>query len=403
MSHVGDVVIVGAGLGGLTAALALQRQGWRVRVYEQAQVLGEVGAGLSLSPGAGRGLASLGVGPALLDASLPVPDIAFVHYRTGERLAGALTQDTPPDRGFDTARHVHRADLHAILLAAVRAHDAGAVRTGKRLERVEQGAAHVVAHFADGEAIQAELLIGADGARSAVRRALFDDTPPAFAGQIAYRCLIPVQQAAPYLGGVDAMVSIGAGRIFNRYLIRKRALLNVIGIVQSEVWPEAGWNTPATVAEFRGAFEGFHDQVLDLIGCAPGRDLIKWGLFVRPPMASWSAGRAVLLGDAAHPILPFLGLGGALAIEDGIVLARALTEASSAEQAFAAFERARRDRVETVRTQSIVQGQIVQANDPDRAGVGGSPSQTATLFDYDPCTAPLLHGAPGDPRVTRPM
>jgi len=389
VNEAGDVAIVGAGLGGLTAALALQRRGWRVRVYEQAPVLGEVGAGLSLSPGAGRGLASLGVGPALLDASLPVPDIAFVHYRTGERLAGALSQDTPQDRGFETARHIHRADLHAILLAAVRAQDADAVQTGKRLERMEQGGSHVVAHFADGQVCKTELLIGADGARSAVRRTLFDDKPPVFAGQIAYRCLIPIERAAPYLGGVNAMVSIGAGRIFNRYLIRKGALLNVIGIVQSDIWPEEGWNTPATVDEFAGAFEGFHDSVLDLIGSAPTGHLIKWGLFVRPPMATWRTGRVVLLGDAAHPILPFLGLGGALAIEDGIVLARALTDAASFEHAYAAFERARLERVETIRTQSIVQGQIIQASDPDRAGVGASPSQNTTLFDYDPCTAPL--------------
>jgi salicylate hydroxylase len=388
-----DIAIIGAGLGGLTAALALQRQGWRVRVYEQAPVLGEVGAGLSLSPGAGRGLASLGVGPALLEASLPVPDIAFVHYRTGERLAGALSPDKAPDRGFDTARHIHRADLHAILLAAVRTQDSDAVQTGKRLERVEQGASHVVAHFADGEAAEVELLIGADGARSAVRRTLFDDTSPVFAGQIAYRCLIPFEQAAPHLGGVGAMVSIGAGRIFNRYLIRRGALLNVIGIVQSDVWPEEGWNTPATVAEFARAFEGFHESVLGLIGCAPTGHLIKWGLFVRPPIATWRAGRVVLLGDAAHPILPFLGLGGALAIEDGIVLARALTEVGGFEPAFAAFERARLDRVETIRIQSIRQGEIIQASDPDRAGVGGSPSQNTTLFDYDPCTAPLaVHG-----------
>jgi salicylate hydroxylase len=389
MTPAGDVAVIGAGLGGLTAALALQRQGWRVRVYEQAPVLGEVGAGLSLSPGAGRGLASLGVGPALLDASLPVPDIAFVHYRTGESLAGALSPDTPPDRGFETARHIHRADLHAILLAGVLAQDQDAVRTGKRLERVEQTASHVVARFADGEVCAAELLIGADGARSAVRRTLFDDRPPVFAGQIAYRCLIPFQRAAPFLGGINAMVSIGAGRIFNRYLIRKRTLLNMIGIVQSDVWPEEGWNRPATVAEFAHAFDGFHDQVLGLIGCAPTGHLIKWGLFVRPPIETWSAGRVVLLGDAAHPILPFLGLGGALAIEDGIVLARALTQTSGFDQAFAAYERARLDRVETVRTQSIVQGQIIQASDPDRAGVGGSPSQNTTLFDYDPCTAPL--------------
>jgi salicylate hydroxylase len=385
----GSIIVIGAGLGGLTAALALQCEGWRVRVFEQAPVLGEVGAGISLSPGAGRGLASLGLEADLLAASSPIPDIAFVHYRTAALLAGAAAGAARPDEGFKTARHVHRADLHAILLAGVRALDPEAVVTDRRLVRIDQDGDGVTAHFADGASARADLLIGADGSRSSVRRALFDETRPEFAGQIAYRCLVPREAAAPFMGGGSAMVYIGPARVFNRYALRGGAIVNVVGIAKTDHWSEEGWNTPATVDEFAQAFEGFHPDVLGLIAKAPPRDLIKWGLLVRPPIDQWSQGRVLLLGDAAHPILPFLGLGAALAIEDGVMLARALSLTADPARAYAAFQRARTQRVETVRTQSIVQGQIIQASDPDRAGVARSPSQSADLFDYDPCTAPL--------------
>jgi salicylate hydroxylase len=385
----GSAAIIGAGLGGLTAALALLRAGWRVRVYEQAPALGEVGAGITLSPGAGRALASLGLGPALLAASLPIPDIAFVHYRTGALLAGVFDKGRPADRGFDAPRHIHRADLHAVLLQGVRSIDPEAVLTGRRLTSVAQHGSGVTVGFADGGLAQASLLIGADGARSAVRRLLFDDAPPEFAGQIAFRCLIPAEDAAPFMGGGNAVVSIGAARIFNRYLIRGGALVNVIGIAKSDRWRGEGWNTPAAVDEFLSEFQDFHADVLGLIRQSPADNLIKWGLFVRPPIAQWSAGRVILLGDAAHPILPFLGLGAALAIEDGVVLTRALCLAPTVERAFAAFQGARMERVETVRMQTIRQGEIIQASDPDGPAVTRSPSQNVDLFDYDPTTVPI--------------
>ena len=388
-SDTGSVMVIGAGLGGLTAALALQRQGWRVRVFEQAPALGEVGAGISLSAGSGQGLASLGLGDALLAASGPIPDIAFVHYRTAALLAGRFARTPPPDQGFDTSRHIHRADLHAILAAAVRAHDPEAVVTGRRLTGLKQDSGGVTAHFADGETARADLMLGADGSRSSVRRALFDDAPPQFAGQIAYRCLVPRAQAEPFLSDGGAVVYVGAARVFNRYLLRQGGLLNVVGIARTEAWPDEGWNIRAKVAEFAQAFEAFHPDVIGLIELAPPETLIKWGLFVRPPLERWSQGRVLLIGDAAHPILPFLGLGAALAIEDGVMLARVLSAAADHDVAFAAFHKARLERVEAVRSQSILQGQIIQASDPDHTHLSQSPSQRPVLFDYDPSTAPL--------------
>lgn len=394
-------LIIGAGLGGLTAALALQRAGWRVRIYEQARTLGDVGAGLTLSPGAARGLSWLGLADELLAASLPVPDIAFVHYRTGALLAGALAPGPPLDRGLATPRHIHRADLHSILLTAVLRLDAEAVITGQRLVALERNGAQVIARFDSGAAGapgaacsvgaagDAQLLIGADGVRSAVRAALFEDAPPQFAGQIAFRCLIPIVEAAPFMRGVNAAVSIGAARIFNRYVIRQGTLVNVIGIARSERWREEGWHTPATVPEFLAEFAGFHADILGLIQRAPPRSLIKWGLFVRPPLPQWSVDNVVLLGDAAHPVLPFLGLGAALAIEDAVVLARALSQTAGANDAFEAFQRARRERVESVRLGSIRQGEIIQAGEPTGSDLRQSPSQNSALFDYDPCTVPI--------------
>jgi len=378
--------IVGAGLGGLTAALALMRDGYYVRVYEQAPVLGEVGAGITVSPGAGQGLASLGLEAELLAASTPIPDIAFAHYRTGALLAGRFERDAPLDRGFSTPRHIHRADLHTILLEGARAMDPECVVPAKRLVAVTPDEAGVTATFADGESVRADILIGADGARSSVRRLLFEDSPPVFAGQIAFRCLIPREIAAPYLSAGNAAVFLGPGRVFNRYLIRQGALANVIGLAQCDLWRNEGWNTPATPEEFIGVFEGFHDDVLGLVARAPPESLIKWGLFVREPLQGWSSGRVILIGDAAHPILPFLGLGAALAIEDGLVLARALATGATPPAAFAAFERARSDRVETVRLESIRQGRILQSGEPDGGAVAKSPSQNTALFDYDPRT-----------------
>jgi salicylate hydroxylase len=375
-------------LGGLTAALALLRAGWRVRICEQARVLGEVGAGITLSPGACRGLASLGLETDILAASLPVPNIAFLHYRTGELLAGALP---PPevDPGLDSPRHIHRADLHDILVRAVRRIDPASIETGKRLTGVKCDGSSNIARFADGGTGEADLLIGADGTRSAVRQSMFDAAPPLFAGQIAFRCLIPARDVARYVGHGNAAVFIGAARIFNRYLIRGGTLLNVIGIARSDRWREEGWNTPASKEEFLQEFTGFHADVTALIERAPPQSLIKWGLFVRPPLCNWSVGNLVLVGDAAHPILPFLGLGAALAIEDGIVLARALTLAADVPSGLAAFQRSRQPRVDDIRAQSILQGEIIQAMDPDGFGVRHAPSQTSALYDYDPCTVPI--------------
>jgi salicylate hydroxylase len=313
-------------------------------------------------------------------------------------LAGVFDDGAPVDRGFATARHVHRADLHRVLLDAVLAIDPTAVQTGCRLEAVETDASdRAVAVFEDGRRVTVDVLVGADGTRSVVRRRCFDPSAPRFAGQVAYRCLVPIARAAPFLGGGNAVVSVGGGRIFHRYLVRGRTLVNVIGIARSHAWQEEGWNKAATIAEFASAYVDYHGDVPGLIRAAPPDHLIKWALFDRLPLASWHRGPVVLLGDAAHPILPFLGLGAALAIEDGIVLARALAQVGaevSRDDALRAYRAARIDRVEDVRSRTELQGEIIQSDEPDASHLSASPSQDPKLFDYNPFTvslAPTCH------------
>lgn len=382
-----SIAIVGAGLGGLTAALALASVGWTVRVYEQAPVLGEAGAGITISSGAARGLAWLGLGDQLLVASLPVPDIAFLHYRTGALLAGTLDAGAPSDFGLKAARHIHRADLHHVLLTAVQALDPQIVVTNHRLESVIRWHGGVRLRFANGAEAEADLLIGADGIRSTVRHQLFGSGAPTFSKQVAFRCLVPAEAAAPFMGFGNAAVWVGPKRIFNRYAIRRGTLVNIVGLAQSEYWSEEGWTTPASLDEFLTSYADFHPSVTSLIKQACPNSLIKWGIFVRPPIGTWHCGHAVLLGDAAHPILPFLGLGAALAIEDGIVLARALRAAPSPEAALRAFEATRVARVDLVRRKSILQGEIIQSLDPDAFGLAKSPAQDNELFAYDPLAA----------------
>jgi salicylate hydroxylase len=222
---------------------------------------------------------------------------------------------------------------------------------------------------------------------------LFGDGAPRFAGQIAFRCLVPRADAQPFLRAGNAVVSIGGGRIFHRYLIRGGSLLNVIGIARSDAWPHESWNTPAGVAEFLALYGDFHADVTGLIERAAGPSLIKWGLFVRPPLARWSVGRIGLLGDAAHPVLPFLGLGAALAIEDAIVIARALDEVPQLESALECYQAARLARVEAVRLASIRQGEIIQTAEVTRQTLADAPAQNEALFDFDPCRAPILRPA----------
>jgi salicylate hydroxylase len=385
------IVIIGAGLGGLTAGIALALRGFQVSVHEQALVLQEVGAGLTVSQSAQAALQSIGLMEPVQRIASRTPRMAFLHYRDGRLLAGAhdhtdgrWTNGSPPG-----GLHIHRADLHALLVARFNELAPGALKLGQRLVGLDEQGDTAVATFEDGAKATGGLLIGADGVRSAVRRALWGDGDPRFTGQVAYRFMLDRSQAGSHLEEAGrAAVFQGPGAVFNRYTLRGGDLVNCVGIVRTDEWTGDGWSTPATRQEMLDRYAGWHSDVTGLMAAAPADRLIKWGLFDRPPLDRWGHGAVTLLGDAAHPMLPFLGLGAALAIEDGLVLARAL-EIEPGPSGLRRYEAARMPRARRIAELSRLQGEASQSRDPDRYDALSAPAHDPAIQAYDPMTAAL--------------
>lgn len=380
------VAIIGAGLGGLTAALALARRGIAVTVHEQAEALGEVGAGITVSPNAGRVLDHLGLGEAIrAQGVLP----GTQHIR--DLATGATIRTLARDADLEAVhgapyRHLHRADLHALLVAAVEEAAPGAIRLGKRLVAVSRNG-HM--RFADGTEAMADIVVGADGVRSAVRDSLYATAPPQFTGQVAWRGLVPTAGLPEAVAAEPPGIFIGPGRLVLRYPVRGGALHNYAIFVETAAWQEESWSTPSTTAELLAHLDQACASVRALVEATPAAWLFKWALFAREPLASWTAGRVTLLGDAAHAMLPFMGQGAATALEDALVLARALADLPAGE-ALARYEAARRARTAMVQLQSRLLGLRFQGKDPEAIGRGPLRNEEELgLFAYDPVTVAI--------------
>ena len=377
------VAIIGAGLGGLTCGIALRQAGIEVSIYEAAARIEETGAGLTLGLGAQHVFRALGVQQAVAALACPAGNLPFLHYRTGEVLLGVL--DTGDGRGDDGAanivRHIYRADLQTVLLGAFE-RLGGTVKTARRLVRFDHTGRAVRAHFANGNIAEADVLVGADGVRSAMRAQMFPGDAPRFTGHVAYRFLVPMERAQEFMELGRSAIFIGPGRTFNRYTMAGGSIVNGAALVETgEAVPE-GWSNAAPLAELQAAFDGWHPDVAGLIGEAG--DVIKWGLYDRAPLDTWSQGRATLLGDAAHAMLPFLGMGAAMAVEDGYVLARMLARRGDVAEAFAQYEARRIPRTREVHHASKVQGEITQSLDPDDFALAGAPVNNRAMMEFDP-------------------
>ncbi len=382
------IIIIGAGLGGLTAGIALRRFGFDVTIFERTEQLGEVGAGISLSQAAFSVYRALDLASEIEAASSMTAGMAFLHFQSGAILAGQLDlgQGSGDPASPLAARQLHRADLQAILLRGF-LREGGDLRLGYRLTGIEPEQDGATAIFSNGETARGDLVIGADGLKSQLRALLWGDQPARFTHQVAYRFLVPIESAGPILEFGRSAVFQGPGKVFNRYTIRQGALLNCVGLIKTNRWLDDGWSIPADREEMLHGYQGWHPEVTSLIERA--ERMIKWGLFDRPPLARWSDGRLTLLGDAAHPMLPFLGLGAAMAIEDAFVLARALHEGPDIHAALNRYEAARRPRTALVQQQAARQGELVQSRDPDRFDAAAAPSHDPSFYAYDPVTAPL--------------
>ncbi len=373
----------------MTAALALIAKGFSVSVHEQAPALGEVGAGLTMSRGAQSVFRALGLMDRIAPFACPVGRFPFLHYRTARILTGTLDHgDGRPDDGTaDIERQIHRADLHRVLAAALRERAPEALHLGHTLVGIEEGAAGVTAIFSNGDRGTGDALLAADGVRSAARALLWGTDSPRYTGQIAYRFLVGRDAAAPFMGLGRGAVFLGPGCTFNRYTVRGGDIVNAVAIVADAQWTDDGWSTPATPAELLARISDWHPDVTGLVG--RGAAMIRWGLFDRAPLPRWARGRATLLGDAAHAMLPFLGMGAAMAIEDGMILARAFAQESAVDPAFARYEAIRRPRTALVHAKSVQQGVLTQTADPDSYDAANAPASDPAIMAYDPVTAPI--------------
>jgi salicylate hydroxylase len=327
-----EVTVVGGGIGGLAAALALAGRGARVTVLEQAPAITEVGAGIQISPNGWRVLQALGVADEVAATSPRSQAVRLRDFRRGaEVFAMPLTR---PDQPWHL---VHRADLVGILARAAEA--AGVtIRLGVRVTAVTPGPMATEVTLEDGSVETHGLTVAADGLHSPARMALNPKSRAFFTGQVAWRCTVPVDQPMP----PEAHVFMGPGRHLVRYPLRDRRLVNIVAVEERDGWAAEGWHTRDDPAHLARAFTDFCPDVRSLLDRA--QDVFLWGLFRHPVAQVWQEHRLALLGDAAHPTLPFLAQGANMALEDAYALARCLAEEPETRAALARYEALRRPR-----------------------------------------------------------
>ena len=338
-----SALIVGGGIGGLTAALCLADRGCNVQLFEQAGQFAALGAGIQLSPNCVRVLHHLGLEPALRDAAFLPQGVEVRAWRSGATLSASALGDAAVQRYGFPYYHVHRADLMAVLVAAAEAMPRIQLHTDARVSAIGAADAYATVEI-DARRFEGDVLIGADGIRSLVREELFGAEQPHFTGCVAWRALVPVARLPQGLIRPVASAWLGPGKHFVHYYVRGGALVNCVCVVEKAGWQIESWTERGEHAELARDFRGWHPTITTLIDSMDRDNCFKWALFDRAPMPVWSGGRVTLLGDACHPTLPFMAQGAAMAIEDGAVLSGCLAQTSDVVAALARYESLRRDR-----------------------------------------------------------
>lgn len=378
-----DIAIVGAGLGGLGLANLLVRAGHRVRVYEQAPVISEVGAGLSIPPNAARVVEQMGLLEQLRAAS-NIPERGRIYNgKTGRVIKFTAFGEKVRHFFGDYYYQLHRADMIDILKTGLEAQDPDAIQTDHVFERFEQTNAGVTLHFKNKPPAESSILIGADGIRSRIRAQICGEEAPFFTGYVAWRALIPSDRLPAYFRQPLSNVWIGKGRNITFYPIRGGALINCAIFASDQEWTEEGWSLPARAEDIKRAFEGYHRRVQELISAISDDQCFKWGLFGREPTKQWAQGNVVLLGDAAHPMLPFLGQGASMAFEDAGVLAATIAAMPDFPSAVQAYLEHREGRANWVLLESRAAGERFVADNPTGNTFGDDGAmKVRELFGY---------------------
>ena len=375
-----NICIIGAGLGGLSAALALLQKGFRVTVLEQASALGEIGAGVQLGPNAVGVLYRLGLQTALELVTCETLGKRVRLWNTGQTWPlfdlGTVSREM---YGYPYLT-VHRADLHRVLVEAVRALQADALVLNAKLQSLQVHSAGVELRLADGRVWAADAVIGADGVHSMVRAALFGEDAPRYSGVMAWRGVIDAAKLPSHMREPYGTNWVGPGSHVVQYPLRQGTLMNFVGAIEGTHWAVESWSERGTREECLSDFAGWHEEVQAMIHAIDVP--YKWVLKVREPMDTWSRGPVTLLGDACHPTLPFLAQGAAMAIEDGYMLARALALCpTQPDLAFARYEAVRK-----ARTARVVEGSAANTqrfHNPALAHAQGAAEYVAREWSED--------------------
>ena len=364
------MVIVGAGIGGLTAALAIARRGFEVAVFDQAERLEEVGAGIQLSPNASRILLALGLTEQLQRHVVTPEELRVIDARTARVLARAPLGAAAERRYGAPYWVIHRSDLQTVLVDAVRAYPGIVLHLGARAEdfTLTEAGVTMSAHSPHGDIEhRGAALIGADGLWSSLRRSLGHRRAPHFAGHSAWRALAPAEAVVPELRAPAVNLWLGSGAHLVHYPVRGGSLVNVVAIMRDD-WRETGWSAPAERAEILARYSAAAWSATARALLAAPRHWQKWALYDRSPLSHWGTGAVTLLGDAAHPMLPYLAQGAAMAIEDATVLAQRLAETrDDPAAAMRRYERQRRPRTARAQRAARRNGTIYQLGGPAAA------------------------------------
>ena len=342
-----SVAIVGGGIGGMAAAVSLLQAGFDVHVYERAAAVSEVGAGIQVSPNASRVLHRLGLADDL--ARMGVRPLAWHQRRwdDGRTLLRADLGDTVIEAFGFPHYQMHRADLLDTLVGAL---PPERLHVGHLFTGLTDHGDRVEAAFENGTTIEVDLLVGADGIHSAVRGVLFGPQDPVFTGCAAYRGLVPAERLAHLDLEVTAQIWMGPEAHFVHYYVANGRLVNFVAIIEQDSWTRESWTDPGDPADAIAAFEGWHPQLHEMLGAVD--ETFIWALFDRPPLERWSRGRVTLLGDACHPMLPFMAQGAAQALEDGAALTACLAREPDVEAALHRYEQLRQPRASRIQALS---------------------------------------------------
>ncbi|MEM7766748.1 MAG: FAD-dependent monooxygenase [Pseudomonadota bacterium] len=343
-------IIVGGGIGGLTAALCFDHFGWDVQVLEKALELGEVGAGIQMSPNAMKVFEALGLGQALADAGFQPEAIEIRMGLSGMRLIRTPLGETASARWGSPYLHIHRADLISVLKSALQDRLPTAIHLGTSVDGYDQDGSGVSARLSDGQRISGDILVGADGIHSAVRTQMHGPDRPVFTGNVAWRSVVPVDVLGSDVPDPVACAWMGRGKHAVTYRLRGGKLANLVAVVERDDWTKESWTEAGSRDEALRDFAGWHPTITRLL--EESDQLFRWALFDRPPLDSWHDGRVAIMGDAAHPMLPFMAQGAAMAIEDAWALAAAATRSGDMASALAAYQSMRHGRASSVQAGS---------------------------------------------------